>query len=651
MTKSKSPPSREPPAPPRPNRKPVVLNITKGATVSYCGRDYTVLSVLDLNQVLARDPASDEKVILKLGGIAPPTKLNSSSPISSGPDLEEVSQEEWDTATFRLTAIEPLVDGDRRRTRGDYRTAAKRADVHIATIYRWAEIYRIGRTLSSLLPTRGGNRVGRSRLREEVRLIIQDYIQNKYLTLQKPSAAAAAREIRRLCSNAKLKPLPAVTTVYRHLGWLSEQERLKRREGTKVAREKFAVHKGSIPDSNWPLAMTQMDHTLLPVMIVDDVHRLPIGRPWITLIIDVFSRVCLGMYLTLDSPSAMSAGMCIAHAILNKDTWMNRIGCGDIEWPFYGVMDVLHMDNAREFRGNMLRAGAKEYNIDLHLRPVKVPHYGAHIERFMGTVSQGLKELPGTTFSNPKQRGIYKSEGNAFMTFDELEKWLVLFFAQYHRDIHTCIGTTPLAKWKEGILGTKSTPGRGLPPIRSDGEKLRIDFMPYEERTVQDHGVVIDQIHYFSDVLRPWMNARDIENSKLKRKFKFRFDPRDISALYFFDPNAGRYFQIPYRDSSLPPVSVWEIRAAKKQFRDTGMAAYDERAIFELINRRRELEDASAAKSKAARKERQKRTQHAKARKVRSSDLPTVSVPESGGFPSVLQGYNPSEIRPLDDDD
>lgn len=92
------------------------------------------------------------------------------------------------------------------------------------------------------------------------------------------------------------------------------------------------------------------------------------------------------------------------------------------------------------------------------------------------------------------------------MTLDELEKWLVLMFAQYHRDVHTGIGTTPMAKWREGIVGTKAQRGRGLPVLRLDAEKLRIDFMPFEERGVYDYGVVIDEVHYFHDVLRPWMN-------------------------------------------------------------------------------------------------------------------------------------------------
>ena len=35
---------------------------------------------------------------------------------------------------------------------------------------------------------------------------------------------------------------------------------------------------------------------------------------------------------------------------------------------------------------------------------------GGHIERLVGTLMRALHELPGATFSNPKQRGNYDSE-------------------------------------------------------------------------------------------------------------------------------------------------------------------------------------------------------------------------------------------------
>jgi len=72
---------------------------------------------------------------------------------------------------------------------------------------------------------------------------------------------------------------------------------------------------------------------------------------------------------------------------------------------------------------------------------------------------------------------------------------------------HTGIGMAPLQKFREGLLGTKKKPGRGLPARRLDEEALRIHFTPYIERPVLGYGVVIDNVHYYHDVLRPWINA------------------------------------------------------------------------------------------------------------------------------------------------
>ncbi|MDD5544886.1 MAG: transposase, partial [Acidobacteriia bacterium] len=393
-----------------------------------------------------------------------------------------------------------------------------------------------------------------------------------------------------------------------------------------------------------------VDHTLLPVMIVHEVSRQSIGRPWVTFAIDVFSRVILGMYLTLDAPSAMSAGMCISHAVLGKEKWLAGLDLKTVEWPCWGVMGSLHMDNAREFRGNMLKAACDEYNIDLLLRPVKTPHYGAHIERLMGTVSERLKHLPGATFSGPEEKGEYDSEGKATMSHAELEKWLVLFVAWYHKHLHSGIGTTPLQRWREGLLGTKSRPGRGLPARRLDEEKVRIDFMPFEERTVQDYGVVIDDIHYFHDVLRPWVNMPDPEHPKRKMSFRFRRDPRDVSRLYFLDPIGKRYVAIPYRDLGLPPASIWELRAAKKIARDEGRTSSDERGLFAIINQQRAIEDDSAEKTKAARRSQQKRLDHEKARKRKAIDLPGVSAPNPTGPAPKIGNYDPADVQPYEDE-
>lgn len=626
------------------------MRITKGATVHHLGRDYVVQSLVDMNLILAKEIGSEQQVLLQLDSLqSPRTVAPSEGPTPPAIDLESISQDDWDIAKARRAIIDPWITGT-RQSRAEYKLQAEAAGISVATLYRWLSTYRNTGLLSSLLPNRRDGGQMKGRLSPEVETILKDCIENFHLTQQKVSVAATTVEVRRRCSNAGV-PMPAATTVRRHIEWIDEQTRIKQREGDRVAKLRFDPKIGKIPDANWPLAIVQMDHTLLPVIIVDDEHRRPINRAWITLAIDVFSRMCVGMYLTLDPPSAMSAGMCVLHAIFPKNKWLLRLGMSDLEWPCYGVMDTLHMDNAREFRGDMLKAAGAEYDIDVTLRPVKKPHYGAHIERLMGTVSEELKSVRGATFSGIKEKGDYDAEGNACMTLSELEKWLVLVFARYHSNIHRGIGTTPLTKWREGIFGTKTTPGRGLQLIRLDEEKARMDFMPFEERTIQDYGVLLDKIYYYHDVLRPWINSRDPANPKLARLFRFRRDPRDISQLYFFDPDMRKYYAIPYRDSGLPVTSIWEWRETQKRTRDLGIQDYDERTKFTYLNRQRDLEADAAQKTKQARHAQQVKKEHRKARAIKNEiELPKVSNPTASAEPPALPGYDRSKVRPLDDE-
>lgn len=631
---------------------PAQLWINKGATVTNDGREYVVLSLADINLVLARDTESGERVLLKIGDLGPPRLIGEAEPAPKvEPELLDIPEELWAIAQSRRQWIDPLLGSYYQHAQALGDQIAAKAGVSRATVYRWVAAFRRTGLLSSLLPNtrqRGGK--DGSRISPEVEALILDAIKNFHDTTQQQSLAETVTEIRRRCSNAGL-PLPAANTIRMRLARTDGRVRTRLRAGDAAAHDRHDPIKGVIPDADWPLSMVQIDHTLLPVIIVDDVHRKSINRAWITLAIDVYSRVCLGMFLTLEAPSAMSAGMCIAHAVLPKEAWLRRLGVTTVDWPCWGVMGALHMDNAREFRGDMLKAACKEYDIDIHLRPVKTPRYGAHIERLMGTVTQGLKTVKGATFSGPDERGQYDAEGNACMTFSEIEKWLVLFFARYHISKHDGIGTSPLKKWREGLLGTKSKPGRGLPARRLDEEVLRINFTPYEERTVQGYGVVIDDVHYYHDVLRPWINAPHPEFPKHKRKFRFHRDPRDISQLYFFDEISRRYVHIPYRDTSLPPVSIWELRDAHRRGAERGIRPENEKAIFAIVNEQRALEADAASKTKTARREVQRRTEHDKQRGNKAETMPTVSrTPTAGTPPPAVRGYDPDMVQPLDDE-
>lgn len=636
--------------------KPTQLFIVPGSTIVQNEREYVILNVMDLTRVVAKETGSQQTVMLTLGGMTPPRRIAKEEYVAPERDILSVSTEDWAIAEDRRERIGPMLGFESRYNKELAKKIAAEAGVSRATLYRWVAAFRDTGQLSALLPSLGRKgRKGEKRISAEVEAVIADVIENFFEDDKHPTPSATIVEVRRRCSNAKLT-LPAANTIRMRIAESQGRDSTKKRYGEAAAHDQFDPIKGSIPDADWPLAIVQIDHTLLPVIIVDDEHRKPINRAWLTVAIDCNSRVCLGMYLALDGPSAVTTGMCISHAILPKEEWMAKMGITKYDWPCWGVMGALHMDNAKEFRGEMLRYACKDYDIDLKFRPLKKPRYGAYIERFMGTVTEALKTVNGTTFSGVNEKGEYDSTKCATLTFSEAEQWLTLLFVKYHRTTHAGIGTTPLTKLREGLLGTKGKPGRGLPARRLDGEVLKILYTPFEMRTVQNYGVVIDRVCYYHDVLRPWINSMDPKHPRNSRVFRFHRDPRDISFLYFYDEIANQYYKIPYRDTSHPPVSVWELRAAQKKAQERKQSPDDERVVFEIINEMREIEQGAALKTKTARVKEQRRIEHKKIREEKAEKsekagkASNAALLEPSGLPPGVKGYDPDLVVPLEEE-
>ena len=118
--------------------------------------------------------------------------------------------------------------------------------------------------------------------------------------------------------------------------------------------------------------------------------------------------------MTLEAPSATSVGLCLAHAVSDKSSWLARLGLNDMTWPMHGKPNCIYLDNAREFHSEALKRGCEQHGIKRDYRPAGLPHFGGIIERVIGTAMKMAHELPGTTFSNTQERGKYKvrSKGN-----------------------------------------------------------------------------------------------------------------------------------------------------------------------------------------------------------------------------------------------
>lgn len=514
--------------------------------------------------------------------------------------VSDLSATEWQSAIKRYNIIAPIINNE---ANSSIEGVAKQSGIGRTTIFRWLQRYNQTGSVSSLVRNKSMGGKGKSRLLEEVETIINVVIEERYLTRQKLTVKKAAVEVAGRCRSAGL-PVPHYLTVRNRINKVSEEKRLARRTHSSIARDRYKPVEGSFPGADYPLAAVQIDHTPLDIIVVDDIYRKPVGKPWITMAIDVFSRMVIGFYISLDPPGALGTGLCMSHAILPKDIWMTEM---DIKgkWPCYGVMSAIHIDNAKEFHGKMLERACQEYGIEINFRPVATPNYGGHIERLLGTVLGEIHTLPGTTFSSTKDRKYYRSEEKACFTLKELEKWLATFIANvYHQRFHSAINTTPIAKYNEGILGSDEQIGTGLQRPIEDELKLKLDFMPVVERTVQRYGVSIEGIWYYHDILRKWVFAYERPNARNKvlRKFAFKIDPRDISAIYFYDPEIGDYFCIPYRNTSHPAITIWEHRRILRDLKDKGMKHVNEDIIFEAYDQMRNMETIASGNTAVAKR-------------------------------------------------
>jgi putative transposase len=193
--------------------------------------------------------------------------------------------------------------------------------------------------------------------------------------------------------------------------------------GEKSTRRRVSKERipSEIPRTRRALGIAQADHTPTDLIVVDDINRLPIGRPWITVIFDVASRAVLGFHATLEAPSSASVAMALSMACLPKLRRLKELQL-DLDWPMYGIPEVLHLDNASEFHSEALRRGCERYSIQLEYRPRGKVYTGGHIERYLGTLMRCIHGVPGTTMSSVKDRGRYKSEERASLTLRE--PWL-----------------------------------------------------------------------------------------------------------------------------------------------------------------------------------------------------------------------------------
>ena len=170
------------------------------------------------------------------------------------------------------------------------------AGIPLRTAQRWVANYKKS-GLAGLCRSKRKDSGTRKVVNAEVKKLIEG------LALQKPAMTKATihRRVKDWCVNSGITP-PSYETVYGIIRQIDPALMTLAHEGTKAYKQTFDLlhrHNAEKPNAIW-----QADHTLLDIWIKDEKEQ-PV-RPWLTVIMDDYSRAIAGYYISFNAPAAIA---------------------------------------------------------------------------------------------------------------------------------------------------------------------------------------------------------------------------------------------------------------------------------------------------------------------------------------------------------
>jgi putative transposase len=383
------------------------------------------------------------------------------------------------------------------------------------------------------------------------------------------------------------------STVRRYIKSLDPFEVEVNKNGRHAAEKKFSKSVGQLTVNNI-LDRWEIDHTPLDVMIVDPVTGNVIGRPFLTVVLDRYSRMVMAYWIHFSAPNTESVLRVIERAISPKTTWLAKYPKVINEWPARGLPLRIVPDNAAEFHADNLITAFTEMGIEIMFPRSRGPQMKGAVERFFRTLNMGLiHTLPGTTFSNVKDRGDYKPEKHACLTMKSLESALVKWIVDiYHQSPHKGLASnTPMAVWKA------MEPSRVI-QMPSDLDALETALSHRKFVTVQPYGIQLSNNFYHSDELASL-------RLKLAKEQKVQMRYRDeMGHIWVHDPFRNIFFEVPAKDKRLIGTSRDIYKDAVKKAKSENAKLVDREAIQEAYHQIREgIDEARRSNKKTVRRE------------------------------------------------
>ena len=363
-----------------------------------------------------------------------------------------------------------------------------------------------------------GNR--NSKLPEKTEALMMNIIGTDYETLKQKRRFPVYGALIRACE-AEGTVAPSYKTFSLAINRRLQSEVVLNRRGRRAAYQLQAPYlelRLTTPrHGDRPFHICHIDHTELDVEVVCSSTGRNLGRPWLTIFMDAFSRRFLAFFLSFDPPSYRSCMMVLRECVRRHGR----------------LPQILVLDGGKEFDSVYFETLLARYECTKKTRPPAKPRFGSVCERLFGTSTQLIYSLAGNTQITKNVRQVTTSvdpKNHAIWTLESLHRRLCEWaYEFYETTMHPALGQSPRDCFELGLERSGNRHHRNIPY----DDEFRMMTLPTTARGValvdSGKGVKINHLHYWSTTFRD----PAIERTRVP----VRYDPYDAGTAYAYVGN------------------------------------------------------------------------------------------------------------------
>jgi putative transposase len=346
--------------------------------------------------------------------------------------------------------------------------------------------------------------------------------------------------------------------------------------GATSARRRFKGI-GRAIEACQPLEYIMIDHTRIDAWAAiydEDGTKVLVERPWLTLAIDVYSRMILGAVLTYEPPSVYSALLCLRQVVRCKDFLIDKYGYHKGATDGWGAPKTVICDNAWEFVGLSFQVCCEAAGINVIWAPVKTPEFKTYAERAFGILNElvwhrleeGIPLKPGAMSAmglKPETKAVHTRE----WMHDKMWDAIVTI---YHLEEHGEKKIIPAKWWRDGLVAD------GRPTIddvreldkllgRSGQRLLTTSGITFRTHRFHDAGITSELL---DRLLRtaPKKRQRRGPHSSGVVPLMCTWDPSDCSFINVYDFALKKHIRLPNVDPEYSKGLSWKTAEKIKKF-------------------------------------------------------------------------------------